>query len=134
MANYEVSERTNYFQVKDLEEFRKLAKKLDAEVIDQDFGTEKIFGLIPNGDGFLSCFDDDDGNVLDIDILEELGKHVAPGWVACVVHGGHEKLRFIGYQLSCVDSTGRTWSKGKNDLLIEAKAQFAGQEFTEPEY
>lgn len=134
MANYEYCERTNYFAVRDVEGFKLLAQQLRADVIEDEADGVKIYGLLPCDEGFRSFYGNDEGGCVEISIMEELGKHVAPGWVACVVHGGHEKLRYIGYQLSCVDSAGRTWSKGNNDLLKEAMSEFAGMKLEIPEY
>lgn len=134
MANYEYCERTNYFPVRDVKGFKLLAQHLHADVIEDEADGVKLYGLLPADEGFRSSYENNEGEEVEIDIMEELGKHVAPGWVACVVHGGHEKLRYIGYQLSCVDSTGRKWSKGNNDLMNEAKTEFSGMKFEIPEY
>lgn len=111
MANYYGQARTNYFRVKDSEAFLAEMSKLPVEVIaheDKEAG-DTFYGFMDsNDDGSglpWSTWDDDTEDEIEINWIEVLQRHVAPGWSAILMEVGSEKYRYLNaYALVVTES------------------------------
>jgi len=115
--------RTNYFCVKDEAEFQDWAENFDLQVFESKVEPGK-FMLLPSedsDDGLFCLYDDDDGD--ELDLADELAKHVAPGSIAIVIGVGAEKLD-IGGWAQAVDHTGKKVEIHLNDIYALAKSEF----------
>ena len=104
MANYECATRTNYFHVKNADDFREFMKRVVSDWDKVDLWEEKdqsgnpIFGFGCYGSilGVRSQNTDDEDEELDYDaFVNELAKHVAIDDAAIILESGHEKLRYL---------------------------------------
>lgn len=125
MANYYGNARSNYFKVKDVEAFKKefIDKINGLEFIENNVGvgflvTENDCGGIP------CCMVDpkDPDNIKDIDLAEELSKHLADGEVAIYQEVGAEKLRYLTGYAVAVNSKGETVTVSISDIYQMAKS------------
>lgn len=112
MANYYGQARTNYFEVKDAEAFLAEMSKLPVEVItEEDKETGKtLYGFLDanqDGAGLDSyVYDSDTEEEYEVDWVEIIQKHVAPGWAAILMEVGHEKYRYLNAYTYVITSTG----------------------------
>lgn len=104
MANYYGTVRTNYFHVKDEEQFRALMAKTAGDedgiyLWDDETDNEgnQIFGFGVYGG--ISGIPDDEGVFDDLSydrFIDELGECVADDDAILIFDAGHEKLRYVG--------------------------------------
>ncbi len=100
MANYYGAIRSNYFRVKNEEEFKKLIDNVTAEdevyVFNETSNTgEKLFGFGCNGSIYGLCSEDEDCELDYDDFVRELQDVVAEDDAIIIMEAGHEKLRYI---------------------------------------
>jgi hypothetical protein len=112
MANYYGQARTNYFRVKDAEAFVAEMSKLPVEVItheDKEAG-DTFYGFMDsNDDGSglpWSTWDDDTEDEIEINWIDVLQRHVAPGWSAILMEVGSEKYRYLNAYAVVVTESG----------------------------
>lgn len=135
MANYYATWRSNYFKVKDIEKF-----KADMALIPGLRVLERPNGLAAvvqedSGDGagipqFL-CID---GKDAEIDMCEELAKHLTDDSVAILMEVGSEKLRYLVGVALAVNSSGEVLQVSLGDIYKIVADQFGTAEFTCCEY
>lgn len=124
MANWYGTSRSNYFRVKEEAAFRQWADNLHLGIFehDQDHG---LFAIHPgdwcdNG-SWPSCDLETDE---EIDIADQLSKHLAEGQVAVLMTAGAEKLRYItGYAIA-VNADGDVVSVSLDDIYAKAAESF----------
>lgn len=95
MANYFGTWRTNFFQPRDLDAFTEWAGAVAGADYRQEGDLVAIFQGESDGGLPGLRFTNDDELEVEIDFLEELRTHVAPGAVAIVLEIGAEKLRYL---------------------------------------
>lgn len=112
MANYYGQARTNYFRVKDAEAFLAEMSTLPVQVITdehKDTG-ETLYGFMddnPDGAGLSwSTWDDDAEDETEVNWIDILGRHIAPGWSAILMEVGSEKYRYLNAYAVVVTETG----------------------------
>jgi hypothetical protein len=112
MANYYGQARTNYFRVKDAEAFIAEMSKLPVEVItheDKEAG-DTFYGFMDsNQDGAglsWSTWDDETDEDTEINWIDILQRHVAPGWSAILMEVGSEKYRYFNAYAVVVTESG----------------------------
>jgi hypothetical protein len=120
MANYYGTARTNYFIVKDELTFKAWAKKRHCEVI-TSVTHPGMVGLLPNDDceGTFMSYDSETDE--DLDILDELSKHLKPGSVAILMEAGAEKMRYIAGHATAINHKGKTVFVSIDDIYKKAK-------------
>lgn len=126
MANWHGLSRSNYFRVKDDDEFESWAETLpDVEVIRDEEGR---FGLIGNDEGYWPswrCEETEDGEIEhEIDIVGELAEHLPDGEVAVLVRGGHEKARYAAGYAVAFNNARETVEIDINDIYARAQERF----------
>ena len=104
MSNYYGMVRTNYFHVKDEEQFRALMAKVicgdgSLELWDdmKDANGNRLFGFGVYGS--ISGIPDENGEYDDMAyerLIDELGECVAEDDAILIFEAGHEKLRYVG--------------------------------------
>lgn len=120
MANYYESARTNYFRVKDEAAFRAFAERFDLEIREEN-GTFALFPSENSDGGFLLIDSETDE---ELDLADEIAKHLADDSIAVVMGSGHEKLRYVGGWAVAINSKGETATVNLNDIYAKAEAQF----------
>jgi hypothetical protein len=128
MANYEAFCRSNYFQVKDEDEFLKYIKTRNA--VSSKHETKGFMVHSENENGWPSYLQPDkddpeynedapDGYV--IDFFNEISSHLTDDSVAIFIEAGHEKLRYLcGYAVA-INSMGDTQIVDLDDIYTKAK-------------
>ena len=131
MANYIAFARTNYFKVRDVEAFEKVAGKIEVEIIESGDGDDTLYGLIWLGEGGWpnDLYDEDAGEYEPFDLYDEIGAVLAPGEVAIFMEIGYEKMRYLtGYAIA-VHSSGEWTRIGLEDIYVQARNQFHLEHF-----
>jgi hypothetical protein len=136
MANYYGTARSNYFRVKDEAEFIKWAEGLGLEIIRDEAGR---FGLLPGdmSEGTFPSYSEeveakDPESMGEIDVLDEISKHLAPGSVAIIMEAGAEKMRYIQGIATAINDKGETEQVDIAEIYDRAKK--LGKEITECQY
>jgi hypothetical protein len=126
MADYIAQARSNYFKVKNAEQFRKFCQQYGLEIIDQSpegkndgqrFGF-LIYESLPAGRA------DDSGEWSESEFIQELSEQLAKGEVAVVMEVGSEKMRYLNGYACAVNSRGRTVELGLGEIYQRAKKKF----------
>lgn len=102
MANYECAVRTNYFHVKDAEQFREFMKNVcgSEDQIDlwemQDADSRAVFGFGCYGGiaGLINSDGEIDDDSFD-NFVAELQKHIEDNDAVILFEAGREKLKYI---------------------------------------
>jgi len=112
MANYYGQARTNYFRVKDAEAFIAEMSTLPVQVItheDEEAG-DTFYGFMDDsqdGAGLSwSTWDDETDEDIEINWIDVLQRHVAPGWSAILMEVGSEKYRYFNAYAVVVTESG----------------------------
>jgi len=103
MANYYANCRSNYFKVKDNDAFEVAMDEIPGIDVIKTAGENSycILGDDPDGAGWPSWFDDDNGDEHEIDLPHMVADHLADEEVAIFMESGAEKLRYItGYAVA----------------------------------
>lgn len=135
MATYEGWTRTNYFEVKNLEDFEKWAQKYELKVIRD----ESRVGLLPAEDcndfPYGDYYDEEtDTTIEDIDFDAELRQHLKEGEIVVIQHVGHEKCRYFNGSAYAFDSTGKSVSVCLDDIYEKVKALWGEGKATACQY
>ena len=136
MANYYGSSRSNYFKVKNKENFKKFLDRMyDMEDIeDRD---DRVGFLVTGEGGSIPCEiwdEENDEYSHDFDFDKELAQHLQDGEVAIYQEVGAEKLRYlVGYSVA-VNSKGETAMVSINDIYKIAQEELGGENITPCEY
>ena len=142
MANYYATARSNYFAVKDETAFREWADRTGLDILEPCHRGKvsdgiRRFGITPKGDGDSGSWptdivDEEADDCVDIDLADELSKHLVAGEVAVLMEIGSEKLRYVSGFAVAVNHKGRCV---RLDLdSIYAKASRLGGNITRAEY
>ena len=164
MANYVPYWRTNYFQVKDEDEFKAWASSIvgDYRVIQNSDGWFAIISegeiglpdirhpsrdeaqdmLVNQPDEYYDDAFDDETNIrmlteddIEFDFLAELGSHLADSCVAACIEIGLEKMRYLIGQAVVVDSSGEVVGIELNNWIhATAKEKWPGKGCTKVMY
>ena len=133
MANYLGYARSNYFKVKDEDAFKVWVDTLPIECRESKKDNETTFMVMePDGIGWPTYKEDDDGEYEDIDFAGELSEHLADGWVAIIKEVGYEKMRYLHGYIEAINNKG-----GSKHKLLEFKddeLKELGEHFTDPSY
>ena len=122
MADYISYARSNYFHVKDDEQFEDFLDKYGVEYRKDDDG---MYAMFPEEDWpSFSLYNDDTGDWEEVDFEGELGSHLADGSVAILQHIGHEKMRYLGGYSTAVRSDGEVLSVSISDIYARVKNEW----------
>lgn len=121
MADYIAWCRSNYFRVKDHDEFDKLCTEFDLEKISDG---DDLVGFIVRDGGIPFRYDDETNE--EICFLPELSKHLVDGEVAIIHEIGYEKMRYLNAYGVAVNSKNEMKEISFMDLYKEAK-KLAGE-------
>ena len=120
MANYYGVTRTNYFAVKNEEEFRKDLANLPVELIEAKEEGKKVFGFLDadsNGGGDIdTIWNEETEESEEVDWQAFFQKHLADDWVAIIVSSGAEKHRYINGYAVAYNNKGESRSVGVEDI------------------
>ena len=120
MADWWGHSRSNYFQVKDREQFQAWIDGVDElEILAEENGRVAIYGDFYGGWPITS---DDDGT--EFDLALELSAHLADGEIAVLMEGGAEKLRYITGVAIAVNSKGEQVVLSLADIYARAEVAF----------
>lgn len=105
MANFYGIGRTNYFEVKNPEEFLNELSELPCEIITKTVDGKTLYGIMDSNDagGGLEWqkYDEDSGDYKEIEWLEIFSRHLADESVAVLMETGSEKHRYmVGYAVA----------------------------------
>lgn len=98
MADYHATARSSYFKVKDEAAFR-AAMPAELEVVTQRPSAADVFALIcysDHGTWPSEVYDEKTDESTEIDVVDLVAEHLAPGWVAVFIEVGAEKMRYLG--------------------------------------
>lgn len=120
--------RSNYFAVKDEEEFKRWCERTHL-TFTQGNPKEFIFngkrynyvGFYKEDGGLPSIMDDENGDAQDVEFMEELRKHLIPGSVAIVQEVGSEGMRYLTGYAMAINSKGKIVSIGIEDIIDKAR-------------
>lgn len=98
MADYLAQTRSNYFRVKNAENFRRFCCRYGLTVINNtEEAEDRQFGFMMD-ESIPTGRNNKKGDWIEIDFLKELSRHLMPKEVAVVVEIGSEKMRYLnGY-------------------------------------
>lgn len=120
MANYYGVTRTNYFAVKNEEEFRAEIANLPVELIEAKEEGKKVFGFLDadsdGGGDIFSRWNEETDEHEEIDWQAFFQKHLADDWVAIIVSSGAEKHRYINGFAIAYNNKGESRSVGVEDI------------------
>lgn len=134
MANYEGWARSNYFKVKDLEEFKKFLEERDIDLLgESEDGTVAIYPRYNDG-CWPSSNIDEEGEEVEFDLVAELAPHLAEGQVAVLMGVGHEKLRYLAGSATAVAWDGRIKCLYLSDIYALAAKEFGASSISRAEY
>ena len=132
MADYIAQARSNYFKVKNEEQFRKFCQEHGLELITQAPAKKKdptLFGFMIS-ESIPAGRTDDKGEWIETDFIQELAKQLAPDAVAVVMEVGSEKMRYLNGYTCAVNSTGKTVELNLNQIYQQAKRRFGAMPTT----
>lgn len=124
MANWQGAARTNYFRVKNVEEFKGWAGNLpNIEVAQKDEGF-MLMSTCPDTGSFPSqVYDEETGDEIDIE-LREISQFLAEGQVAVFMEAGAEKLRYVTGWAMAVSWDGQVEFVNIDEIYERAAAKF----------
>jgi hypothetical protein len=127
MANYYASARSNYFQVKDPDAFRKWVWSVGGLGLwEKGTGEGEVlmFGIYDNGGdacGWPSwAIDEETGLDVEVDLAGNLAEHLQEGSVAVLMEAGAEKLRYVTGYAFAVNHKGETVHISLSDIYALA--------------
>jgi len=114
--------RSNYFCVKDEAAFRSWAENLDLVVFTNDRGR---FGFYSNtDDGGFPTERITEGGEEELDLVCELGMHLADGEIAVLMEVGHEKARYVSGFAVALNNAGKRVEFSLSDIYQKAAETF----------
>lgn len=135
MANYYGNSRSNYFKVKNKENFEEFIDSIEGLELIND-NENRVGFLVVNESGSIPCerYNEENDEYVDIDFNQELAQHLQDGEVAIYQEVGAEKLRYlVGYSVA-VNSKGEVATVNINDIYRIAQEELGGQDITTCEY
>lgn len=112
MSNYNCAIRTNYFKVKDDEEFEIFLGHIIGEELDifdsEDENGNKLYALGCYGNiwGYREDLDDEDCECDYDQFIEGLQRHVSNDDAVIILEAGNERLRYVNGYVTVITSTG----------------------------
>jgi len=133
MATYYGVARTNYFAVVDQALFADFCARWGVVAIADDSDPARV-GFLCTGDddGFPAGYRDEDGDLMEADIVAALAPLLAEGHVAVGMESGHEAFRYVAGVAWAVNSRGEVRSVTLDDIYDQATA--LGDHVTEAVY
>lgn len=134
MADTVYLARSNYFHVLDQDAFNTWAKSrhlhVEASASDKD-----MFAIFPDG-AWPEWEDDADenDNYVEIDLVEELSKHLIDDEVAILKQIFSQKLRFVGGTATAVISDGSRTDITLSDIYSVVSELYPNMDVTEASY
>lgn len=102
MANYEGTARSNYFQVKNEEEFTAWCNKRNLTCWQEQIDGKQVWAIASEDGGWPNYEEDEEGDNDGVffhigckDIGCELRRHLLAGECAILLESGHEKFRYV---------------------------------------
>lgn len=135
MANYYESSRTNYFLVKDIEEFKKELEMITSlrVRVENKNGKDYVTLLCDNENGFpFDAYDDTLEDYIEIDWEGIFAKHLQDDSVAIITGTGSERLRYIRGYSYAFNNKGETVFLQLDDIY--KMAQSLGTDIQKAEY
>ena len=140
MANYYGTTRTNYFAVKNADDFLAELSKYPVEVITKEAG---VNGEVATLYGFMDSDLDGSGDVWnyynpethegeEIHWDEVFARHLADGWVAIIITSGAEKHRYVSGFAKAYNNKGEKIAIDLSDIYTLANDM--GEHLTTAEY
>lgn len=130
MANYYSTCRTNYFKVKDLEEFRKWAGTLTWEGFEICEGKNGTICILCDN-GWPNCKLPDYES---FDFLSEFKQHLPDNEVVIFVEAGNERHRYVNGIAIAIMKGRKPISVDINDIYDKAKKRFGVKEISLAEH
>lgn len=134
MANYYGFGRSNYFKVKDIEDFKRLLANSECTPIWK--GSKKL-SEIDTSDlvGFLCTSEDGQPTAdEDVDFFNQLSTILDQNYVVIFQSIGNEKLRYLnGYSIA-IDARGNQLHISLDDIYGKAQSHFDNETITEAIY
>jgi hypothetical protein len=125
LANWYGFSRSNYFKVKDREQFEAWVDGIDdLEILAENDGRFAINGAWYGGWPHARCHDE--RNDTPIDLACELSAHLEEGEIAVLLQAGAEKLRYITGDALAVNHRGEQVTLSLDDIYGLAKTAFGG--------
>jgi hypothetical protein len=120
MANWHGTARSNYFRVKDRAAFDDWATNLHLTVWEDTEGRVALAALEDDGGWPSMRWSDAHSEHIDVDLYEELAKHLAPNSAAVLMEVGSEKYRYLTGWAHLVTHEGLQHTVGLNDIYSYA--------------
>lgn len=137
MANYYAAARSNYFKVKDADEFLKAMELVpNVEIHAGENGTFCILGEDPDGGGWPAfIYNEETDDYEDFDLPDYVSQYLADDSVAIFMETGAEKLRYVvGYAVA-VNNKGEQVTVSLNDIYeMAAELTNKPEEITTAEF
>ncbi len=125
MANFIGHARSNYFQVKDVENFKSWVLNIPSLGFWEKEGAFAIYSVDPDtGCWPTGAFDPKSEDYVEIDLVADLAEHLQEGEVAVLTEAGAEKLRCISGYSVAVNHKGETVSVSLNQIYQLAMDKF----------
>jgi hypothetical protein len=136
MANFYGQARSNYFMVKNNEEFVAEMEKYPVKVITKETDGVTLYGVMDDDDDgggdMFSVWDEDEDGADELDWSEVFTRHLADGWVAVIVSSGAEKYRYISGHAVAYNNKGEETHLDLSDIYTLAGQ--LGDKITMAEY
>ena len=134
MANYQGKVRSNYFAVKNADDWVAFCDRFEFESImmwDSEIQSNLygfMDGPMSDGRGLPSdIYDEDEDEMVEVDFIAELAEQLDPDAVAIIMEIGWEKMRyFIGIAIA-VNAKGDHVSVSLDDIYDKADDAFEGE-------
>ena len=136
MANWYGTSRSNYFKVKDIDEFIAAMERVHVRWNRKDpdqLTTFMVYTDDNDGDWPSTIYGQGDGEDEDIWFPEYVSQFLVDGEVAIFMTAGAEKVRYVSGVATAIDNTGKYVEVSLNDIYPKAKA-FFGVEPTAARY
>ncbi|MEP7343604.1 MAG: hypothetical protein ABI977_38140 [Acidobacteriota bacterium] len=125
MANYTAIFRSNYFAVKDAEQFNKFCDEFNLEMITKPEGDGTLHGFLNKGNEAgipLTRLNKESGEWDGVDFLGLLAEHLMPDYIAVVMEIGSEELRYLIGEAYAINSEGQNVSLTLDEIYKRATA------------
>lgn len=125
MANYTAIFRSNYFAVKDAEQFNEFCDEFKLEMITKSEGESTLHGFLNKGNEAgipLTRLNNESGEWEGVDFLGLLAEHLMPDYVAVVMEIGSEGLRYLIGEAYAINSEGQSISLTLDEIYQRAAA------------
>lgn len=127
MSNFYGVGRSNHFRVKDVAALREAIDSSSYDIVEGDQGDGQVTILCHDESGdwvFYRWADDDSEEDVEVDVIDIVAAHLAPGEVAIFQAVGHEKLRMLSGYSVAVNEAGERVTISIDDIYDAAAAAF----------